>query len=183
MDAVIPRRQRIKQQNRRFILDAARRVFAERGYDAATIRDIIRATPLAAGTFYNYFTSKDDVRRVLDAEMAAALRPVLSEGRAEAATAEEFLSAFFSAAFALKMGIGTVPAAADLSAGFADLRADLENAVARGLFLPLDVGALAAALLAAADEIGKRLAAEGGDAAKATEEATLLFLRGVQPPA
>ena len=183
MDAVIPRRQRIKQQNRQFILDAARRVFAEQGYGAATIRDIIRATPLAAGTFYNYFTSKDDVRRALDAEMATALRPVLSEGRAEAATAEEFLSAFFSAAFALKAGGGAAPAAVDLRAGFEDLRVDLESAIARGLFLPLDAGALAAALLAAADEIGKRLAAEGGDTAKATEEATLLFLRGVQPPA
>lgn len=183
MDAVIPRRQRIKQQNRQFILDAARRVFAEQGYGAATIRDIIRATPLAAGTFYNYFTSKEDVRLALQAEAAAALRPILSEGRAQAATAEEFLSAFFSAAFALKMGTGAVPAAADLSAGFADLRADLESAMARGLFLSLDAGALAAALLAAADEIGGRLAAGNGDAAKATEEATLLFLRGVQPPA
>jgi hypothetical protein len=38
-------------------------------------------------------------------------------------------------------------------------------------------------LLAAAEEIAKRLSAEGGDAAKATEEAALLFLRGVQPPA
>jgi AcrR family transcriptional regulator len=183
MDAVIPRRQRIKQQNRQFILDAARQVFAEQGYGAATIRDIIRATPLAAGTFYNYFTSKEDVRRALDAEMAAALRPVLSEGRAEAATAEEFLSAFFSAAFALKTGAGTVPAATDLRAGFDDLRADLENAAARGLFLPLDADALAAALLAAADEIGKRLAAGNGDPVQATAEATLLFLRGVQPPA
>ncbi len=183
MDAAISRRQRIKQQNRQFILDAARQVFAEQGYGAATIRDIIRATPLAAGTFYNYFTSKDDVRRALEAETAAALRPVLSEGRAQAVTAEEFLSAFFSAAFALKAGIGAVPAATDLSAGFEDLRSDLESAVTRGLFLPLDAGALAAALLAAADEIGGRLAAGNGDAAKATEEATLLFLRGVQPPA
>jgi hypothetical protein len=71
----------------------------------------------------------------------------------------------------------------DLRAGFEDLRADLEDAIARGLFLSLDAGALAAALLAAADEIAKRLAAEGGDlAAEATAEATLLFLRGVQPP-
>lgn len=183
MDAVIPKRQRIKQQNRQFILDAARQVFAEQGYGAATIRDIIRATPLAAGTFYNYFTSKEDVRRALDAEMAAVLRPVLSEGRAQAATAEEFLSAFFSAAFALKAGTETVPAAIDLRAGFEDLRIDLESAIARGLFLPLDANALAAALLAAADEIAKRLAAGNGDAAKATEEATLMFLRGVQPPA
>jgi len=180
MDAVIPRRQRIKQQNRQFILDAARQVFAEQGYGAATIRDIIRATPLAAGTFYNYFTSKEDVRQALEAEMAAALRPVLSEGRAEAATAEEFLSASFSAAFALKTGTET--ATVDLRAGFEDLRADLESAVARGLFLPLDAGALAAALLAAADEIGNRLAAGQGDPVQATGEATLLFLRGVQPP-
>jgi AcrR family transcriptional regulator len=183
MDAAIPKRQRIKQQNRQFILDAARQVFAEQGYGEATIRDIIRATPLAAGTFYNYFTSKEDVRLALNAEMAAALRPCLSEGRAQAATAEEFLSAFFSAVFALKAETGTVPAMLDLRAGFEDLRADLENAIARGFFLPLDAGALAAALLAAADEIAKRLAAEGGDAAKATAEATLLFLRGVQPPA
>lgn len=183
MDAAISKRQRVKQQNRQFILDAARQVFAEQGYGAATIRDIIRATPLAAGTFYNYFTSKDDVRRALDAETAAVLRPFLSEGRAQAATAEEFLSAFFSAAFALKAGTGTVPATIDLSAGFEDLRADLQGAIARGLFLPLDAGALAAALLAAADEIGRRLAAGSGDAAKATEEATLMFLRGVQPPA
>jgi len=181
MDAVIPRRQRIKQQNRQFILDAARRVFAEQGYGAATIRDIIRATPLAAGTFYNYFTSKEDVRQALDAEMAAALRPALSEGRAQAATAEEFLSAFFSAAFALKTR--TEAAAIDLRAGFEDLRADLESAMARGLFLPRDAGALAAALLAAGDEIGNRLAAGDGDPVKATAEATLLFLRGVQPPA
>ncbi len=107
MDAAIPKRQRIKQQNRRFILDGARRIFAEQGYDATTIRDIIRTTPLAAGTFYNYFTSKEDVRLALNAEMAAALRPRLSEGRAQAATAEEFLSAFFSAVFALKAETGS----------------------------------------------------------------------------
>ena len=84
MDAALPKRQRIKQQNRQFILDGARKVFAEQGYGAATVRDIIRATPLAAGTFYNYFTSKEDVREALNAEMADALRPRLAEGRAEA---------------------------------------------------------------------------------------------------
>ena len=43
MDTVLPKRQRIKRQNRQFILDGARRVFAEQGYNAATVRDIIRA--------------------------------------------------------------------------------------------------------------------------------------------
>ena len=180
MDSVLPKRQRIKQQNRQFILEAARRVFAESGYDASTVRDIIRATPLAAGTFYNYFTSKEEVRQALDEEMASALRPRLAEGRAEAATAEEFLSAFFSSVFALRAEAGL--AQADLRAGLGDLKTDLDAAVTRGLFSPLDTAALAAALLAAADEIATRLAREGGDPAAATAAAAKLFLAGVQPP-
>jgi AcrR family transcriptional regulator len=36
----------------------ARDVFAEDGYDAAAVRDIIRRTDLASGTFYNYFPDK-----------------------------------------------------------------------------------------------------------------------------
>ena len=180
MDSDLPKRQRIKQQNRRFILDAARRVFAEQGYDASTVRDIIRATPLAAGTFYNYFTSKEEVRQALEDETALALKPRLAEGRAEASTAEEFLSAFFSSVFALRGEAGLEQA--DLRAGLADLKADLDQGVARGLFPPLDSTALAAALLAAADEIAAKLLREGGDPAAATEAATRLFLRGVQPP-
>jgi AcrR family transcriptional regulator len=182
MDVPLAKRQRIKQQNRQSILDAARRVFAERGYDAATVRDIIRATPLAAGTFYNYFTSKEEVRRALKEEMAEIVRPRLKDGREEASTAEEFLSAFFSSVFALKTEAGLTVEADDLQSGFEDLAADLEDAAARGLFLPLDGRAFAAALLAAADAFAARLARDGGDAAQATQEATTLFLRGVQPP-
>jgi AcrR family transcriptional regulator len=180
MDAALPKRQRIKLQNRQMILEAARRVFAEQHYDIVTVRDIIRATPLAAGTFYNYFTSKDDVRQALNRDLALTLYSRLAEGRAEATSAEEFLSAFFSAVFALKAD----PAfqAADLRVASADLRADLATAVARGLFLPLDTSALAAALLAAGEEIAGRLVAQGGDAAEATAAATILFLRGIQPP-
>jgi hypothetical protein len=44
-----------RSQNRQAILDAAREVFGELGYDAATVRDIIRRTGLASGTFYNYY--------------------------------------------------------------------------------------------------------------------------------
>lgn len=181
MDTVLPKRQRIKQQNRQYILDGARRIFAEQGYEAATVRDIIRATPLAAGTFYNYFTSKEEVRQALEDEVALALRPRLAEGRAEAKTAEEFLSAFFSSVFALRTEAGGLEQA-DLRAGLGDLKTDLDTAVARGLFLPLDSAALAAALLAAADEIAARLVREGGDPAKATEDASRLFLTGIQPP-
>ena len=55
------RRDLTKAQNRDTILAAARSVFAEMGFAAASVRDIIRATPLASGTFYNYFKSKEEV--------------------------------------------------------------------------------------------------------------------------
>ena len=55
------KRERTKTANRQAILDAAREVFGELGYDAATVRDIIRRTGLASGTFYNYYKSKEEV--------------------------------------------------------------------------------------------------------------------------
>ena len=52
------------------ILEAARGVFAELGYGAATVRDIIRATTLASGTFYNYFKSKEEIYQAIRDEAA-----------------------------------------------------------------------------------------------------------------
>jgi len=59
------KRERNKAQNRTEILAAAREVFTELGYDAATVRDVIRKTKLASGTFYNYFPDKESVFRAL----------------------------------------------------------------------------------------------------------------------
>jgi AcrR family transcriptional regulator len=43
------------------LLDAARRVFADKGYIRATVQDIIESTGLGRGTFYLYFRSTDDI--------------------------------------------------------------------------------------------------------------------------
>jgi AcrR family transcriptional regulator len=48
------------------ILDAARRVFAERGFKGTTIADIAEAAGIALGTIYLYFPSKDDVFAALN---------------------------------------------------------------------------------------------------------------------
>src|SRR5215211_7661005 len=47
----VGKREQTKVQNRQAILDAAREVFGELGYEAATVRDIIRRTGLAARRF------------------------------------------------------------------------------------------------------------------------------------
>jgi AcrR family transcriptional regulator len=75
------RRELTKAQNRETILAAARQVFAQLGLATATVRDVIRATPLASGTFYNYFKSKEEVYQALRDEVALAVRPRLREAR------------------------------------------------------------------------------------------------------
>jgi|SRR5436190_15374749 len=64
------RREERKAQNRAKLLEAARKVFAEKGYGEATARDIVRETDLATGTFYNYFKDKQDVFVALLDEMS-----------------------------------------------------------------------------------------------------------------
>ena len=59
------KRERNKAQNRSEIIAAAREVFTELGYDAATVRDVIRRTRLASGTFYNYFPDKESLFRAV----------------------------------------------------------------------------------------------------------------------
>src|SRR5579862_2404263 len=93
------KREQTKVQNREIILDAARKVFAELGFGATTVRDIIRATPLASGTFYNYFKSKEEVYQAIRDEVALAIRPRLREERVKADTVESFISGSFRTFF------------------------------------------------------------------------------------
>lgn len=45
----------------REILDGARRAFAEKGFDAASMQDLARAAGMSAGNFYRYFPSKNAI--------------------------------------------------------------------------------------------------------------------------
>src|SRR5689334_8759245 len=50
-----------KQATRARILAVARRLFKEKGFDDARIRDIAAEVGMATGTLFNYFPSKEDV--------------------------------------------------------------------------------------------------------------------------
>src|SRR5215831_6325877 len=43
------------------ILDAAARVFAEKGFERATIHDVAQTAGVAEGSIYNYFKNKQDL--------------------------------------------------------------------------------------------------------------------------
>jgi AcrR family transcriptional regulator len=55
------RKEREKEQRREDILDAAQRVFFEKGLAAATMDDIAEAAELSKGTLYLYYKSKEDL--------------------------------------------------------------------------------------------------------------------------
>lgn len=55
------RRQRRAAARRNQILDAAAKLFAEKGFHRTTTRDIAQAADIAEGTLYNYFASKEDL--------------------------------------------------------------------------------------------------------------------------
>ena len=55
------KRELTKTNNRSLIIASGINVFVDKGVAEATVRDIIRATGLASGTFYNYFKSKEEV--------------------------------------------------------------------------------------------------------------------------
>ena len=56
------------EDKRTRILDAAIRVFAERGYHEARVGDIAEDAGVAHGLLYHYFASKDDVLRTIFVE-------------------------------------------------------------------------------------------------------------------
>jgi AcrR family transcriptional regulator len=62
------RRARRAGQRRQEILEAAARVFARRGFEKATTREIALEADAAEGTIYNYFTGKQELVAAL-AEM------------------------------------------------------------------------------------------------------------------
>lgn len=61
------------------LLDAAKRVFARRGYPAANIADICEEAGVARGTIYQYFRNKRDVLIALLDDLAARCAKVLAE--------------------------------------------------------------------------------------------------------
>jgi TetR/AcrR family transcriptional repressor of nem operon len=48
-------------ENRRTIVEAASRLFRERGFEAVTVAEIMKEAGLTHGGFYGYFSSKDEL--------------------------------------------------------------------------------------------------------------------------
>ncbi|MSV32312.1 MAG: TetR/AcrR family transcriptional regulator [Bryobacterales bacterium] len=81
------------------ILDAARTVFASRGFEGATIDAIALTAGVAKGTVYLYFDSKRDLFLAALREGVLALHAEVAEEMYAAATCEAKLHAFIAGRF------------------------------------------------------------------------------------
>lgn len=194
-EAAPGKREQTKAQNRDAILKAARDVFSELGYEAASVRDIIRRTGLASGTFYNYYRSKEEVAQALVADVIQRLRPVLRAEREQAHDFESYLNGATRAYFrflideAIIWGPGKPRAerhphvrvqTPEQDAVFAEIQASLAAVIQHGLAPQIDTAYLTAALIGMARYVGEAmLAREPVDLEAAARFVVDLVLHGL----
>ena len=189
------KREQTKQANRQAILDAAREVFAEMGYDTATVRDIIRRTDLSVGAFYNYFRSREEVFEALADDGARRFRPILRACWEEARDFEGYLRAAIQAYsdfvvdehenWEARRPVGErhphinmrTP---EMERVFEEVRDTFAAAIDKGGAPPVDADYLAAACIAIAREVGDRMLARRPiDTHAACDFAVKLILGGI----
>lgn len=191
----VGRREATKQANRAAILAAASDVFGEIGFGAATVRDIVRRTDLATGTFYNYFPDKESVLRAIIEEAVGEARARVRAARRSGTTLEAFVADGFRAYFAylfedrattelLNRNQGTIRAMFEepsVLAGVDELAQDLRDGIAAGVVPDHDVELLAPAMVGAAVELGARLLDDPApDVDGAVALLTTVFVAGLQ---
>ena len=188
------KREITKAQNRQAILDAAREVFGDSGFEAVTVRDIIRRTGLASGTFYNYFRSKEEVAAALFRDGARRFSPMLKAQRERARTWEAFVRGAISAYYgflasehdnwlarrpAEEAGLTLMGETPEMAAVYEEVRRSIVDEAERGGARGVDADFLAAACIGVAREVGqKMLARRPIDTTAATDFAVALILGG-----
>jgi len=191
----VGKREQTKVQNRLAILDAAREVFGELGYEAATVRDIIRRTGLAAGTFYNYYRSKEEVFAALADDGARRFAPILKGLRGKGnfdGFVRDAIVAYFEfmadehISWAARRPAGEMQPhiqgeTPEMAAVFAEVKDAIEDAIAEGRGPAADSEYMAASCIGIAREVcDKMLMRRPIDVATAADFAVAMILGGVK---
>ena len=87
------RRQAAKVRTRQKVLDAARSLFAERGYEPATIRDIAKGAGMSTGAVFANFQDKAELFEAVLTEDMAGLGQVMLNGAGDGSTRDRLVNA------------------------------------------------------------------------------------------
>jgi len=165
------KREQNKEGNRAALIEAARRCFVELGYDAVTVRDIVRGTELASGTFYNYFPDKEALFRELLKDSIDDINGRMHEIRKRARSIPDFVRGtyavlfhkvrddpeFFALILRSEHAARALFKDTVLGLPIRSVKSDIRDAVKRGLFPEVDADLLAASFYGIGFEIGRLL--------------------------
>jgi len=188
-----------KDAKRTAMMKAAVRVFAEKGYYAATVRDIVRDADVAIGTFYFYFPDKESLFVHLYEETADFLLQALEQAlRSRDALPHQILKgiqaymniALYEPAVVQLLLVGGVGAVPSLTARRAEFRErltllwqrPLESAVMNGSIPKQNTRRAAESFAGAFDEVILNLLTHNEpdvEAETAVQEMALFALRAV----
>jgi AcrR family transcriptional regulator len=159
-----------KDAKRTAMMQAAVRVFADKGYHSATIRDIVAAADVAVGTFYFYFPDKETLFVYLYEETAEFMLQTLRQAVTGRVTLPKQIAAAIQAYVNIGLyepavvylllvgGVGAVPALVDRRADFREglinlWQKPLDQAMDKGQIIPQNTRLSAEALAGAIDEV------------------------------
>ncbi len=159
-----------KDAKRTAMMQAAVRVFADKGYHSATIRDIVAAADVAVGTFYFYFPDKETLFVYLYEETAEFMLQTLRQAVSGRVTLPKQIAAAIQAYVNIGLyepavvylllvgGVGAVPALVDRRADFREglvnlWQTPLDQAMDKGQIIPQNTRTSAEALAGAIDEV------------------------------
>ena len=189
------KREQNKLANRAAILEAAQKTFVTMGYDAVTVRDIIRQTGLASGTFYNYFEDKAELLHALIEQYMGSLTLRLSTARRAALNIEQFINGAYLAFFLeiaentdfYAMMLRNEPVIRSfyrdnvIGHTMVALKQDLRLAISRGVLPEVDIDYLTAILIGSGYEMARMIIERRGKKPEeAADFATQIFLNGLR---
>jgi AcrR family transcriptional regulator len=85
------KREETQRRNRETMEEAAWQMFATKGFDATTARDIIAASGVSPGTFYNYYGTVESIFDVVLSRVVQEVSAVTAAARARGSTLEDML--------------------------------------------------------------------------------------------
>ncbi len=166
-----------KDAKRTAMMQAAVQIFAERGYQAATIRDIVKEADVSIGTFYFYFPDKETLFVHLYEETADFLIHALQQAGNSRTTFPQQVKAIVQSyvniavfepavvELLLVAGVGTVPALEGKRAAFREKlirvwQRPLGDALGKGQVIAQNERRTAEGLTGAVDQIILNLLAQ-----------------------
>jgi len=188
-----------KDAKRTAMMQAAVRVFAQKGYHSATIRDVVGEADVAIGTFYFYFPDKETLFVHLYDETAEFLLTALQQAIGSRTTLHKQMSSVVQTYVNLALydpaiinlllvgGVGAVASLHNKRAAFRErliniYQRPLDDALDKGMIAEQDTRRSAEALAGAFDEVVLNLLAHPDpemESKTIVQDMTMFALRAV----